>query len=220
MIKLSSLYIILLAYIIGSIPFALIVGKMKYGADVRNFGSGNLGATNSALVLGKKAGAVVLIGDVSKGVLAMSLPLLLQVDVNPALIGMAVVLGHCFPIFAGFRGGKAVAPTAGVLIFYSPLMFLIGYLTFFFVILITKYVFMGSLSIGVALAIHSAYVGEQSLALVFVAFSLFMVYLHRSNIINYLSNKEVKITDKRVKEYQEKIKGELSRDVVKQDSGA
>ncbi|MDQ0256795.1 glycerol-3-phosphate acyltransferase PlsY [Evansella vedderi] len=220
MIKLSSYYIILLAYIIGSIPFALIVGKLKYGADVRNFGSGNLGASNSALVLGKKAGALVLFGDVSKGALAMSLPIIFQAEVNPALLGMAVVLGHCFPIFAGFRGGKAVAPTAGALIFYSPLLFLVGYLTFFFVILLTKYVFMGSLSIGVVLTAYTAYTGEMAVALLFAAFSLFMVYLHRKNIINYFANKEVKITDKRIKDYQEKIKEELSRDIVKQDSGA
>nr|WP_246593970.1 glycerol-3-phosphate 1-O-acyltransferase PlsY [Evansella tamaricis] len=217
----GDLSLILLAYLIGSIPFALVVGKLKYGADVRNFGSGNLGATNSVLVLGKKAGILVLLGDVGKGVLATSLPALFQSNVNPVLIGAAVILGHCFPIFAGFRGGKAVAPTAGVLIGYSPILFLIGYMTFILITLVTKYVFMGSLSIGVSLMMHSLYMGDQALALVFLTFSLFMVYLHRKNIINFLANKEVRINDKRIKEYQDNIKEELTAsEIANHDTGA
>ncbi|MFA9558840.1 glycerol-3-phosphate 1-O-acyltransferase PlsY [Evansella sp. AB-rgal1] len=214
MIKLATLYIVILAYLIGSIPFALIVGKFKYGADVRDFGSGNLGASNSALVLGKKAGVLVLLGDVSKGVLATSLPTLLNTEVNTILVGVAVILGHCFPIFAGFRGGKAVAPTAGVLLSSSPVMFLTGYTTFFLVVFITKYVFLGSLSIGIALLVHSVFIGEQVLMIVFAIFTLFMVYLHRTNVMNYFNGKEVKINDKRIKKYQQDIKEELSQRVI------
>ncbi|MBU9720925.1 MULTISPECIES: glycerol-3-phosphate 1-O-acyltransferase PlsY [Bacillaceae] len=215
--------LILLAYLIGSIPFALIVGKLKSGADVRNYGSGNLGATNSILVLGKKAGVIVLLGDVGKGVLATTLPALFQSNVNPIYIGVAVVLGHCFPVFAGFRGGKAVATTAGVLISYNPLMFLVGYGVFFIVMYLTKYVFMGSLSIGVALSMFSLYIGDQGLVLLFILFSFFMVYLHRVNITNYLANKEVKITEKkRIRKYQEDMQREFAGDIeiVNQDSGA
>ncbi|ADU31114.1 glycerol-3-phosphate 1-O-acyltransferase PlsY [Evansella cellulosilytica] len=211
----ETYFIILLAYLIGSIPFALIVGKLKYGADVRNFGSGNLGASNSALVLGKKAGILVLLGDVSKGVLAVSLPVIFSIEVNPVYIGVAVILGHCFPVFANFRGGKAVATTAGVLITINPILFLSGYSTFFLVIFITKYVFFGSLSIGIALTVHSIFIGSFELMLLFTLFSLFMVYLHRSNITNYICGKEVKITDKRIKKYQEQIKEELSEEIIK-----
>ncbi|SDY30627.1 glycerol-3-phosphate acyltransferase PlsY [Evansella caseinilytica] len=203
--------VIITAYLIGSVPFALIVGKKAIGADVRNFGSGNLGATNTALVLGKKAGLLVAVGDVGKGALAAMLPSLLGLDVNPVYTGSAVILGHCFPVFASFRGGKAVAPTAGVLLSLNPLMFLSGYITFVTMIFITKYVFIGSLSIGIVLTIHSAAVGENALIGLFAIFSLLMFYLHRSNIRNFFSGMEIKITDKNIDKYREKMKQKLSQ---------
>lgn len=146
---------LLAAYLIGSIPTALIVGKLFFKIDIREHGSNNPGATNTIRVLGKRAGLIVLIVDIGKGALAAALPLLFHLDMEPLTLGLIAVVGHCFPIFAHFRGGKAIATTAGALLIVNPWMLLIAYVTFFGVIFITKYVFLGSISVGVALLIYS-----------------------------------------------------------------
>lgn len=187
------------AYVIGSIPTAIIVGKLFYGVDIRNHGSNNPGATNTVRVLGKRAGVIVLIGDIGKGALAAALPYILHVDADPLLIGLVAVLGHCFPIFANFRGGKAIATTAGTLLIANPWMLVVAYVSFFGVIFATKYVFMGSISVGVALFIYSLLEPGQSYELIFFIFILFLFYLHRSNIRNFLAKKEPKVNDKNLK---------------------
>lgn len=187
------------AYVIGSIPTAIIVGKLFYGVDIRNHGSNNPGATNTVRVLGKRAGVIVLIGDIGKGALAAALPYILHVDADPLLIGLVAVLGHCFPIFANFRGGKAIATTAGTLLIANPWMLVVAYVSFFGVIFATKYVFMGSISVGVALFIYSLLEPGQSYELIFFIFILFLFYLHQSNIRNFLAKKEPKVNDKNLK---------------------
>ncbi len=101
--------LIILAYVIGSIPSGLVVGKLAKGIDIREHGSGNLGATNAFRTLGVKAGSVVVAADILKGTLAAALPYLLHVPIHPLLAGVAAVIGHVFPVFAKFKGGKAVA---------------------------------------------------------------------------------------------------------------
>lgn len=187
------------AYVIGSLPTAVLVGRFFYGVDIRNHGSNNPGATNTIRVLGKRAGLIVLIGDIGKGVLAAALPFILHVDIDPLLLGLVAVLGHCFPIFANFRGGKAIATTAGTLLIANPWMLLVAYVSFFAVIFATKYVFMGSISVGVALFIYTLLEPGQSYELIFFIFILFLFYLHRSNIGNFLLKKEPKINDKNLK---------------------
>lgn len=187
------------AYVIGSIPTAIIVGKLFYGVDIRNHGSNNPGATNTVRVLGKRAGVIVLIGDIGKGALAAALPYILHVDAVPLLIGLVAVLGHCFPIFANFRGGKAIATTAGTLLIANPWMLIVAYVSFFGVIFATKYVFMGSISVGVALFIYSLLEPGQSYELIFFFFILFLIFLHRSNIRNFKAHKEPKVNDKNLK---------------------
>lgn len=191
-------FISFLAYCIGSINFAILIGKWKFGTDIRKHGSGNAGATNSVRVLGKKMGLLVLLGDAGKGALACSLPLLFSFDMHPLYAGCFAVLGHCFPLFAGFKGGKAVATTAGVFLFVDPLLFLCTYVGFVLIVYITKYVFLGSLSIGL-LAILYSYMTESSHISLFIIFSILMVFLHRSNIYNFYHKKEPKINDKRIK---------------------
>src|SRR5690554_2085070 len=115
------------AYLIGSIPTALIVGKIFYRIDIREHGSNNPGATNTVRVLGKRAGLIVLLVDVGKGALATALPFIFNVDIDPLKLGLVAVIGHCFPIFAHFKGGKAIATTAGTLLVANPLMFLVAY---------------------------------------------------------------------------------------------
>lgn len=191
--------ILLAAYLIGSIPTALLVGKYFFNVDIRDHGSKNPGATNTLRVMGKTAAVIVLLVDVAKGMLAASLPLLLDVPVNPLYAGLIAVIGHCFPIFAGFRGGKAIATTAGALLVVDIGMFLAAYLTFFTVILITKYVFMGSISVGFAMLVYSFFSPENLEPLLFTAFILLLFFLHRSNIRSFMNGTEPKINDRNVK---------------------
>lgn len=115
--------LIILAYLIGSIPSGLIVGKLAKGIDIREHGSGNLGATNAFRTLGVKAGSIVIAGDILKGTLATALPFLMHVDIHPLLAGVFAVLGHVFPVFAKFKGGKAVA-TSGAFCYFTHLCYL------------------------------------------------------------------------------------------------
>ncbi|MDQ0201587.1 glycerol-3-phosphate 1-O-acyltransferase PlsY [Neobacillus ginsengisoli] len=191
------LWLILLAsYLIGSIPTALIVGKLVYGVDIRDHGSKNPGATNTLVVLGKKAALFVLLVDVGKGIAATYLPIYFNLETEPLYFGFTAVLGHCFPILAGFRGGKAIATTAGALIIANFPLFLITYITFFLVILLTKYVFLGSLSVGLSILTYAFLSPKLESELIFLFFSLFLIFLHRSNIRNFILGIEPKITDK------------------------
>lgn len=195
-----TLLIYLAAYLIGSIPTALLFGKFAFGIDIRDHGSNNPGATNTLRVLGKKAAIVVLLVDVSKGAAAAAIPVILNAEADPLIVGMVAVAGHCFPVFAGFRGGKAIATTAGVLLTVNIWMFLIAYISFVAVIFLTKYVFFGSLSVGGSLLIYSLFTEGTEHELIFSIFLLFLIFLHRSNINNFIDNKEPKINDKRLKD--------------------
>ncbi|MBU8880306.1 glycerol-3-phosphate 1-O-acyltransferase PlsY [Bacillus sp. FJAT-29790] len=192
--------LLLFAYLIGSIPTALLVGKYAFNIDIREHGSNNPGATNTLRVLGKKAAVIVLLVDVGKGALAASLPILLEIEIEPLYVGLIAVVGHCFPIFAGFRGGKAIATTAGVLLVSNIWMFLAAYLVFIFVIYISKYVFFGSLSVGLTLLLYSFFTPGREHELIFSFFLFLLILLHRSNISNYFHNIEPKINDKKIKD--------------------
>lgn len=191
--------IILASYLIGSFPTALIIGKVFYGIDIRKHGSFNPGATNSIRVLGKKAGIAVLLLDVGKGALAACLPYLLMVDINPLYTGLVAVIGHCFPIFARFRGGKAIATTAGTLLVANPALFFITYFAFFAVIFITKYVFLGSISVGIIIFLYALLSPTIQHDWLFFLFLILLIFLHRSNIINFIHRQEPKINDKNIK---------------------
>jgi len=191
-----TLFILILAYIIGSIPTALIVGRFFFQIDIREHGSHNPGATNTLRVLGKRAAIAVLLVDVGKGALAALLPILFQAELSPLYPGLIAVIGHCFPLFAGFRGGKAIATTAGALLVANIWLFLIAYISFFLVIYITKYVFLGSISVGLALFLYTMIEPGNENDLLFFIFLLLLIFLHRSNIRNFIDKKEPKITDK------------------------
>lgn len=191
--------ILLAAYLVGSIPTALLVGKYFFNVDIRDHGSNNPGATNTLRVMGKRAAFIVLLVDVAKGIIAASLPSLLDVPVDPLYAGLIAVTGHCFPVFAGFRGGKAIATTAGALLVVDIGLFFAAYLTFFTVVFVTKYVFMGSISVGIALLVYSWFSVENSEPILFTAFILFLIFLHRSNISRFMNKTEPKINDRNVK---------------------
>ncbi|MGG1574064.1 glycerol-3-phosphate 1-O-acyltransferase PlsY [Fictibacillus sp. NRS-1165] len=187
------LIILVLSYLIGSVPFALIIGKWKYGIDIREHGSGNLGGTNTFRILGKKAGFIVTISDILKGTLAASLPWLLNTDLHILLAGIPAVIGHCYPIFAKFKGGKAVATSAGILLFYAPVMFLLLVAVFFIVLYLTKYVSLSSLVACTAAVIYGVIIRDILLIIVMAAFLIFLLYRHRSNIGRIIAKTEPKI---------------------------
>ena len=124
---------LILAYLLGSIPTGLWLGQIFFKKNLREYGSGNTGTTNTFRILGKTAGTVTFAIDFLKGTLATLLPLLLHINgVSPMIFGLIAVLGHTFPIFAEFKGGKAVATSAGVVLGFSPLFF--SYLIIIFIV--------------------------------------------------------------------------------------
>ena len=115
---------LLLAYLLGSIPTGLWIGQIFFKKNLREYGSGNTGTTNTFRILGKTAGTATFVIDFFKGTLATLLPLFLHIEgISPLIFGLLAVIGHTFPIFAGFKGGKAVATSAGVVLGFSPAFF-------------------------------------------------------------------------------------------------
>ncbi|WP_071459733.1 glycerol-3-phosphate 1-O-acyltransferase PlsY [Bacillus massilinigeriensis] len=187
--------IILLSYLIGSIPSGLIWGKLFHGVDIREHGSGNLGGTNTFRTLGAKAGIAVTLADILKGTLAACLPIILHYPDMPILLaGVFAVLGHMYPVFAGFRGGKAVATSGGILLAFSPLMFLFM-LSFFLISLkVTKIVSLSSMLTAVATLVYAIVDGDLILIIVVGALSTFVFYRHRANIGRIINGAEPKVT--------------------------
>lgn len=189
-----SILLMIIGYLLGSIPFALLVGKIGYGIDIREHGSGNLGGTNTFRVLGVKAGLIVTIADILKGTLAASLPVLFSVDIHPLITGMCAVFGHTYPIFAQFRGGKAVATSGGVLLFYSPVLFMTMLAVFFLILYISKYVSLSSMLTGVYATIYAfVWTDDVPLRIVVTILTLFVFYRHRANIKRILNKTEPKV---------------------------
>lgn len=211
MISLWIILEVLAAYLIGSIPSALWVGKLFYGIDIRQHGSGNAGATNVIRVFGYKAGVPVMIFDIFKGWLAVQL----AVWINPGdftgdpliylrvIMGIAAVIGHVFPVFAGFRGGKGVGTFAGVGIALFPLALLIVLGVFIVVLAITHYVSLSSI-IGSLVFPFAAILIEHQQNPALVALSLmvaiFIPFTHRKNIRRLLKGEENKFLFKRKKQ--------------------
>ncbi|MGX4295783.1 glycerol-3-phosphate 1-O-acyltransferase PlsY [Bacillus sp. JK62] len=185
--------LIILAYVIGSIPSGLVVGKLAKGIDIREHGSGNLGATNAFRTLGVKAGSVVVAADILKGTLAAALPYLLHVPIHPLLAGVAAVVGHVFPVFAKFKGGKAVATSGGVLLFYAPLLFVTMVAVFFVFLFLTKFVSLSSMLTGIYTIIYCLFVKDPYLLIVVTLLTAFVIYRHRANIKRIINKTEPKI---------------------------
>lgn len=192
-----------LAYILGSIPTAIWAGRVFRGIDIREHGSGNAGAANAIRVLGWKTGVPVLIVDMFKGWLSAMLPLFLNLaEPDSALLtnlqigtGVTAIIGHVFPLFANFRGGKGVATIAGVLLAIHPLLTLSCLGIFLIVILITRIVSVSSMSAGIAFPILLFTLFETP-SLFFKLFSVFvavaLLITHRNNIRRLLKGEEKK----------------------------
>lgn len=195
--------LILIAYFLGSIPTAVWIGKYFYQIDVREFGSGNAGATNTFRVLGKKAGIPVLLIDIIKGTLAVALVYLTSFErgsndfISLQLgLGVAALLGHIFPVFAGFRGGKGVATILGIVICVLPLASGLGLLVFLCVLLSTRIVSLSSMLAGVSFPLFLIFIlKEQNPILISfsIAVGVLLIITHRKNIKRLLNKQENKI---------------------------
>ncbi|HSQ44719.1 MAG TPA: glycerol-3-phosphate 1-O-acyltransferase PlsY [Ginsengibacter sp.] len=200
----KELILIITAYLIGSIPTALIISKSFFGVDIREYGSGNMGATNTFRVLGAKFGTIVMIGDMLKGILAVALYNLLPYYLTNELdrtnlmigLGLAAVLGHIYPVWAQFRGGKGVATLFGMLLAIQPVVAASCVGVFLLVLFLTRYVSLSSILAGVALPICVLWVYNEKEVFyrVFaVAVAALVVLTHQKNISRLLKGNENRV---------------------------
>lgn len=186
-----TLILIIVSYILGSIPSALIIGKVFFNKDIRKLGSGNLGTTNTIRNLGKKAGFVVFALDFLKGFVSLAIANFYLGDVAYlSIFGAAAMIGHMFPIFAGFKGGKAVATGSSIFIYLYPYLAIVQILVFFIVLLLSGYVSLGSVTIASIGAIYTLINGEGIDKFVISFMCIFVIYMHRSNIIRIKNGTE------------------------------
>ncbi|MBU5466671.1 glycerol-3-phosphate 1-O-acyltransferase PlsY [Virgibacillus sp. MSJ-26] len=185
----------LLAYLLGSIPSALLVGKIGFKLDIREHGSGNMGATNTFRVLGIKAGSIVTLADILKGTAATLLPFILfDLELNRLIIGLFAVLGHTYPVFAKFKGGKAVATSGGIVLGVNPLLFVIMVLSFLITLYFSKYVSLSSMITGIVAIIASIIFKDIPLIIITSVLTIFVFLRHKDNIKRIKDRTEPKIT--------------------------
>lgn len=200
----KEVLLIVIAYLIGSVPTAVWVSKAFFGIDIREYGSGNAGATNTFRVLGPRWGTFVMAMDVIKGVIATSLYLLLpyyltnEWDRTNLMIGLglAAVLGHIFPIWADFRGGKGVATLFGMVLAIQPLVAVCCVGVFLLVLYLTRFVSLSSILASVAFAVFILFIfkAEEPLYRAFaIAVALLVILTHQKNITRLLRGSESKV---------------------------
>ena len=187
---LKIILMVVIAYLLGSIPSGLWIGQHFYNKDIRQLGSGNIGTTNTYRVLGPKAGTVVLVMDILKGTLAASQPYLFHSNINPLLIGIFASLGHTVSIFDHFHGGKAVATSAGILLTYNPPMFLLASAIFVAVLLITSMASAASIIGITSIFVIALVMHDYILATVAGILTAVVIYRHRSNINRIIHGQE------------------------------
>lgn len=188
----------LLAYLIGSIPTGFIIFYLSEKKDIRNFGSRSTGATNVLRLKGWKYGLVVFGGDFLKGFLTVFATLKIFNDLSLAAIcGLLAVAGHCFPVYIKFKGGKGVATTIGVFSFLAPKPLLVSLVLFLIVVLITRYVSLGSLLAILNLPI-SAWLFGADFEIIVLGIAVFLVvgFRHKANIFRLIQGKERKIGER------------------------
>lgn len=175
--------LLVLAYLLGSIPSGVWIGKIFFHIDIRRHGSGNIGTTNTYRVLGPIAGAIVMALDISKGAVATLLPTFFHITaISPLIFGLMAILGHTFSIFDKFKGGKAVATSAGMLLAYKPAFFFLAAGIWILVILLTSMVSLASM-IGFTLTtIAIFFTHDILLSVMAVILTFFIFYRHRANI--------------------------------------
>lgn len=200
----QEILLILIAYLIGSIPTAVLVSKFFFGIDIREYGSGNSGATNTFRVLGKKWGTFVMVVDILKGVLAAFLYLLLPYYLTNEWertnfmigLGLSAVVGHIFPVWANFKGGKGVATLLGMVIAIQPIVALCVAAVFMLVLYLTRFVSLSSILASIAFPVFILVVFNEPEPLYRVfalAVSLLVILTHQKNIGRLLQGNESKV---------------------------
>ena len=200
----KELLLIIIAYLIGSIPTALIISTKFFGVDIRDYGSGNMGATNTFRVLGSKFGTVVMVFDILKGMLAVGLFYFLPYYIHNEWdrtnlmvgLGLAAVMGHIFPIFAQYKGGKGVATLFGMILAVQPVIALSCVGVFLLVLFLTRYVSLSSIIAGIALPVCVLWIWNDDVVVyrIFaVLVACLIILTHQKNIIKILRGNESRI---------------------------
>lgn len=193
---------LILSYLIGAFPSGYVIGKLFYKKDIRQFGSGNTGATNSFRVLGKPAGFLVTFLDIFKGFIVVFFPLWLPVSAegpissfftNGLIVGAFAILGHVYPVYLGFKGGKAVATSAGVILGMNPVLLIILAVIFFIILKLTKYVSLSSIIASICCLIGAVLIRDVILVIVSIGVVVLLIIRHRSNIVRIFKGEEPKI---------------------------
>lgn len=192
--------VILISYLFGSVPWALVIGKVFYHKDIRNEGSGNLGASNAGRVLGKPAAVSVTVLDAIKAFLSMFVATLISKDAI-LYAGLACAFGHCFPVFAQFKGGKAVATAygffLGITVFVTHnwlINFILPVIAFFVMLYITKIVSISSITaVGIEMIASFVFNHNLPLSICLLILWTFITYRHKSNLIKLKNGQENKV---------------------------
>ncbi|MGX4645022.1 glycerol-3-phosphate 1-O-acyltransferase PlsY [Holzapfeliella sp. JNUCC 80] len=181
-----------LAYIIGSFPTGVIIGKVFFQKDIRDYGSGNTGTTNTFRVLGFVPGTVVLVIDILKGTLAGLLPVLFYQNTHffVLLFGVIAVIGHCFSVFLKFKGGKAVATSAGIALAYDWHFFLLSAVIFAVILWLTSTVSLTSIISFPLFTLEAILFNDWLLATIAALITAFVIYRHKANIQRLLNGTE------------------------------
>lgn len=210
---LTYIIVSIIAYLLGSISFSVIISKKMAGFDVRERGSGNAGTTNVLRTVGKKASIITLVCDVLKGVIAVLVAyfvgLIIKEGIDRALLiklaGIAVILGHTFPVFFGFKGGKGIATALGVLLITNWNIGLICLVFALVLMLLTRIVSLGSIVAAILFPIliifmpHTAYLVDGSYIIYSILLAVLVIFNHRENVKRLLSGTENKIDFKKIK---------------------
>ncbi|WP_251516774.1 MULTISPECIES: glycerol-3-phosphate 1-O-acyltransferase PlsY [Staphylococcus] len=193
---------LILSYLVGAFPSGFVVGKLFYKKDIRQLGSKNTGATNSFRVLGKPAGFLVTFLDMFKGFIVVFFPLWFPIHAdgpvssfftNGLIVGVFAIAGHVYPIYLGFKGGKAVATSAGVIFGVNPILLLILVGIFFIILYLTKYVSLSSITATICCVIGALLIRDYILVLVSFGVGLLLIIRHRTNIVRIFKGEEPKI---------------------------
>ena len=201
----KTFILIVIAYILGSIPNALWIGKVFKGIDVREHGSKNTGSTNAARVLGAKLGILTLILDISKGAIPVTLSFFMKADLlenmtgisslDPIMVGIFAIIGHSFSLFMKFKGGKAVATTVGVFTVLVPKALLLAAVVFFVIFAVTRYVSVSSITAAISLPIFIFFLYWDVTYTIFGGIiAILIIVKHKSNIQRLLNGTESKFT--------------------------
>ncbi|HZJ74955.1 MAG TPA: glycerol-3-phosphate 1-O-acyltransferase PlsY [Clostridia bacterium] len=204
-------FVLIISYLLGSVNFGIIISKLIHKRDIRAFGSGNAGATNVYRTFGAKSGIIVLFGDMAKGILAIlaarfAIKYFGVADYTLYFAGLLCVLGHMFPVFFKFKGGKGVATTTGIVLLTEPMVFIIVFITFFLVVFLFKYVSLASIvaaaayTLGVmVLVCIEQPVLEMLIIRIVVSFIIgsLIIFSHRENIKRIKNGTERKFNIKR-----------------------